>query len=87
MDFAYWGNFRGGGLLSMGPTLSSFIKENSKNHKTLPWEHHIGCQICQIAISKNTEQVFFYSSNCNEKITQPLHNKIRQAPIFFFFIS
>ena len=31
-------------------------RKHRKNRKTLPWEHHIGCQMCQIALSKSTEK-------------------------------
>ena len=34
-------------------------QKHYKNCKTLPWKHHFGCQICQITLSKSTEQVFF----------------------------
>ena len=32
-------------------------KKHCKNRKTLPWEHHIGCQMCQIALSQKTDKV------------------------------
>ena len=36
-----------------------FDKKNVvTNCKTLPWEHHIGCQMCQMTPSKNCEKVF-----------------------------
>ena len=31
------------------------LKKHRKNRKTLPGENHISCQMCQIALSKNTE--------------------------------
>ena len=32
-------------------------KIHRKNSKTLSWEHHIGFQMCQIALSKNIKRV------------------------------
>ena len=59
------------------------------NLKTLPWEHHIGCQMCQIALHKSTEKVFFYSSDrsdsCqNNHATSPQKSL---ATFFFYFLS
>ena len=34
------------------------VVKHRENRKPLPWEHHIGCQMCQIALSKSTE-IFF----------------------------
>ena len=31
-------------------------KKHRENRKTLPWEHHIGCQMCQIALSKSAQK-------------------------------
>ena len=31
--------------------------KHHKNFKMLPWIHHIGCQMCQIDLSKSTEKV------------------------------
>ena len=36
-------------------------QKHRENRKTLPLEHHISCLMCQIAISKNTEQVIFFT--------------------------
>ena len=33
--------------------------KHCQNRKMLPWEHHIGCQMCQIAFSKSTEVACF----------------------------
>ena len=33
------------------------LKKHSENRKTLPWELHIGCQICKIALFKSNEKV------------------------------
>ena len=33
------------------------LRKHRKNCKMLPWEDHIGCQICQIALCKSTEKV------------------------------
>ena len=39
-------------------------KKHCKNHKTLPWENNICCQLCRIALNKSTEKVnFLYSSD------------------------
>ena len=40
--------------------------KHCENRKRLPWEHHIGCQMCQITLSKSTEKVFFYSINSTD---------------------
>ena len=46
----------------------------------LPWKHHIGCEVCQIALSKSTEKVFFTIvtavtvGTIMRKIMQPLHH-------------
>ena len=45
--------------------------KHCENRKTLPWEHHIGCQMCQIALSNRTEKVnlknlLIYSSDGSE---------------------
>ena len=32
-------------------------KKHRENRKTLPREHHIGCQVCRIALSKSTKKV------------------------------
>ena len=34
------------------------LKKHCANRKTLPWENHIGCQMCQIACSKVLKKVF-----------------------------
>ena len=36
---------------------SDLLTKYRDNRKTLPWEHHIGCQMCQISFSKTTEKV------------------------------
>ena len=42
--------------------------------------------MCQIAISKSTEQVFFLTVvTVVKKIMEPLQKKIRQAPIIYIF--
>ena len=33
-----------------------FSKKHCENRKTLPWEHHIRCQMYQVALSKSTEK-------------------------------
>ena len=33
------------------------LSKHPENRKTLPSEHLIGCQMCQIALSKSTEKV------------------------------
>ena len=34
--------------------------KHRENRKTLPWEHHIGCQMCQISLSKRTIKAVFF---------------------------
>ena len=34
--------------------------KHCKNRKTLPWEHNIDCQMCQIDLSKSTEKVVIF---------------------------
>ena len=36
--------------------------KNWENPKMLPWELHIGCQICQIALFKSTVYLYFFLS-------------------------
>ena len=47
--------------------------KHRKNRKTLPWEQHIGCQMCQIVLSKNIRRVKTrrknsYCHNCKKCI-------------------
>ena len=58
------------------------IRKHCKNRKMLLWEHHIGCQMCQIAIYKSNEQVFF---TVVRKFTQHFHKKMQQGDLFFLF--
>ena len=69
--------------------------KHRKNHKRLPWEHHIGCQMCQIACFKSTEKVNLKKNAVVTAVTkvavvktimQPLHKKILNL-YFFFFLS
>ena len=43
--------------------------KHRKNPKTLPCEHHIGCQMCQIVLSKNIRRV-----KRRKKIVERLYN-------------
>ena len=52
--------------------LSLLVHKHRENRKTLPWEHHIGCQMCQIALSKSVEKnrifwevAWFFFHYCN----------------------
>ena len=75
-------------LLTFVNGSNKMFKKHCENRKTLPWEHHIGYDNCQIAFSKNTEQFsfFFTAVTVVRKIKQPPQIKIRQAPIIFFVI-
>ena len=33
-------------------------EKHCENRKSLPWEHHIVCQMCQVVLSKSTDKVF-----------------------------
>ena len=44
-------------ILSMVFVICSIRAKHRENCKTLPWEHHISCQMCQIPLSKKTEKV------------------------------
>ena len=41
--------------------------KHGKNCKTLPWENHIGCQMCKITLSKSTEKNNNNKKNNNKK--------------------
>ena len=65
--------------------------KHHKNRKTLPWERHICCQMCQIALSKSTEKVYFSfflivetAVTVVKNITQPFQ-KNQGTPHFLFF--
>ena len=68
----------------------SVKKNHRKNRKTLPWEHHIGCQMCQITISKSSEKV---QKNNLKKKKKNLNKKnyssatSQKINFFFFFFS
>ena len=38
-----------------------------KNHKTLPREHHISCQMCKVALFKSTAKINKNKKVLNEK--------------------
>ena len=67
--------------------------KHRENRKTLPWEHHIGCQMCQIALSKRTKKVFFSSSDSSDSIdiseknhaTSPQKNHATSQLLFLIF--
>ena len=66
------------------------LEKHRKNCKTLAWEHHIGCQMCRIALSKSTEKVnffllFFYSSDRSENNQATSSQKNLATSIFFTF--
>ena len=63
-------------------------QKHRENRKTLPWEHHIGCQMCRTSLSNSTKN-FFYSmdsSDSSEKVhaTSPQKN---HATSFFYFLG
>ena len=69
-------------------------KRNQKHRqscKMLPWEHHIGCQMSQIALSKSTENVFLTVVTAVtgwtvvRKITQSLNKKNHATSQQIFF--
>ena len=62
-DFAIHGGPLWNGLMSQ--------RKHYKNRNMLPWEHHIGCQMCQVALSKSAEKL-----NNNKK------NSLRRCFIF-----
>ena len=47
-----------------------------KNRKTLPWEHRIGCQMCEITLSKS-----------NKKKNKDSNDSKNQATFFSFLSS
>ena len=58
------------------------LNKHCENRKTLPWEHHIGCQICRITLSKSTEKVIFYSSDSSDSSEKK--NYATSQKILFF---
>ena len=78
--------------------MSVVINKHRENRKTLPGEHHIGCQMCRIALSKRTwivnlknKSVFYssYSSDSSDSSEKnnatSLQKKITQPGFFFTF--
>ena len=59
----------------------SMVGKHCENRKTLPWEHHIGWKMCQIALSKlnknkkKTVETAVTVVTVVRKTTQPLHKK------------
>ena len=73
---------------SLQKKITQSLRKTLRELKTLPWEHHICCQMCQIAPSKSTEKVKKVTAvtvvTVVKKITQPLHKK-NHATFFFTF--
>ena len=44
-------------------------EKHCQNCKTLPWEHHIGCQMCQVALFKSAKKeekkIIHYCTYCH----------------------
>ena len=83
-------------LVSRDLLIPKYLEPKNKHHKnckTLPWERHICRQMCQIALSKSTEKVYFSfflivetAVTVVKNITQPFQ-KISCNPSFFFFFQ
>ena len=65
--------------------------KHRENRKTLPWEHQLRCQMCQIALSKKIEKVnlknlVIYSSDSSEgsEINHATYLKKKSHPLIFF---
>ena len=67
------------------------LEKCSENRKTLPWEHHIGCQMYQIALSKSTKKVKkIYSSYSSDSsginhATYPRKKSCKLSFFIYFF--
>ena len=63
------------------------LKKHRKNCKRLPWEHHIGCQMCQIALSKSTKKDFFLQYGQQWQWRESSHNPSTQKNHATFFLG